>query len=374
VAQFRGVELAGLEMSTDRLLLRPWQREDAPQIAEIMASRALHAYLPLPDPYTLDDAVDFATRIGQLEREQGTGLDAAMVERESGRLVGSATLRLPYSMRIADIGYWVAPAAQRRGYATEATEALARWAFQHRVYRVEVRIDVANPISARVALRAGFAFEGVRKEVLGVGDTRHDMGVYVRTMHDDGQPIAAAFPALPAGGLTDGVLGLRVPCADDLAGFAEQEEDALTVAVGVRGAPKSRAAMSALLARSELDWLVGRAAPFAMVDQQSGRFAGSLHLRLAGPPRVADLGFVVHPGFRGRGYAGRALRLVSEWAFTRADFVRLELGMKRDNIASQRSAESAGFEPEGIATSRLRNADGTFSDELRYALINPDVR
>jgi RimJ/RimL family protein N-acetyltransferase len=374
VAQFRGVELIGLEMSTDRLLLRPWRRDDASKIVEIIASGALHAYLALPDPYTIDDAVDFATRIGQLERDEGTGLDSAMVERETGQLVGSVTLRLPHSTRAADIGYWVAQGAQGRGYATEATDALARWAFQHRVYRVEVRIDVANAISARVALRAGFAFEGVRRGALGVGAARHDMGVFVRTLHDSGQRVAAAFPALPASGLTDGVLCLRVPQVGDLPAFAEQEEDPRTVAVGVRGAPKSREAMAALLARSELDWLVGRIAPFALIDRQTGRFAGSLHLRPAGPPHVADVGFVVHPAFRGRGYATRALRLVSEWAFTQADFVRLELGTKRDNLASQRAAMAAGFTQEGIATARLRNGDDSFSDELRYGLINPKYR
>jgi RimJ/RimL family protein N-acetyltransferase len=40
-------------------------------------------------------------------------------------------------------------------------------------------------------------------------------------------------------------------------------------------------------------------------------------------------------------------------------------------VASQRAAEAAGFVREGVWRSRLRNPDGTFSDERRYALINP---
>jgi RimJ/RimL family protein N-acetyltransferase len=50
-----------------------------------------------------------------------------------------------------------------------------------------------------------------------------------------------------------------------------------------------------------------------------------------------------------------------------AGFARLELGAKVDNIASQRAAEAGGFRREGISRRRLRNPDGSFSDEVVYA-------
>jgi len=96
-----------------------------------------------------------------------------------------------------------------------------------------------------------------------------------------------------------------------------------------------------------------------------------VRLRSSGPPNVGGLGYAVHPRFRGRGFTSRALRLLSAWAFAEAGFDRLELGAKTDNVASQRAAEAAGFVREGVWRSRLRNPDGTFSDETRYALINP---
>jgi len=79
----------------------------------------------------------------------------------------------------------------------------------------------------------------------------------------------------------------------------------------------------------------------------------------------------VHPAFRGRRYTTRALRLLVLWAFEVADFARLELGAKSANVASQRAAAAAGFEPDGVRRARLRNPDGTFSDEVRFALLNP---
>jgi RimJ/RimL family protein N-acetyltransferase len=86
---------------------------------------------------------------------------------------------------------------------------------------------------------------------------------------------------------------------------------------------------------------------------------------------VGGIGYVVHPAFRGRGYTTRALRLLVPWAFGPADFARLELGAKVGNEPSLRAAANAGFEPDGVRRGRLRNPDGTFSDEVRYALLNP---
>ena len=71
------------------------------------------------------------------------------------------------------------------------------------------------------------------------------------------------------------------------------------------------------------------------------------------------------PDFRGRGYTARALRLVSAWAHHHGVH-RLELGAKIDNVASQRAARSGGFVDAGTQRERLRNPDGTFSDEMLF--------
>jgi RimJ/RimL family protein N-acetyltransferase len=374
VGVFRGVELDDLVLESDRLALRPWRHDDAAAVAAALADGSMHTFLAVPNPYTMSDAVEFVHSIARTERSAGTGLECAVVDRASRSLVGSATLRLPHGMRSSDIGYWIAPTAQGKGYATEATRALAGWAFEQGVHRVEVRLDVRNVVSARVALAAGFGFEGIRREVLRDEDGRVDMAVFVRTVTDSGAAVPAKFPALPDGGLSDGVLSLRSPLPQDIDSFTEQEADPLTLLTGFTGAAPPQAMMRRMLNRARLDHLVGPGTYFAMVDVATGQFAGSVRLRSSGPPNVAALGYAVHPRFRGRGFTSRALRLLSAWAFDEAGFARLELGAKTDNIASQRAAESAGFVAEGVWRSRLRNPDGTFSDEARYALINPRYR
>jgi len=377
VGDFRGSEradsLVNTVVSTKRLELRPWRADDVPRLVEIMADEAMHEFLALPRPYDAEAARQFIGELAAPARENGTGLPCALVERSSGRLVGSALLRLGQE---PEVGYWVAGDAQGRGYATEATAALTAWGFERGLARVTLLCEVHNLASARVALAAGFRFEGVSRDGFvggGYGDVperRGDLARFARLAGDPAGRIAPAFPALGDDELTDGVLSLRPERAEDAEVLVECEDE-LTTRWNFTGAAKTPAELAAATRRAGLDWLVGTAAQFVMVDVATGRVAGGLQLRKAGPPQVGGVGYVVHPAFRGRGYTSRALRLLAGWAFDVADFARLELGAKVGNVASWRAAASAGWPEEGLRQTRLRNADGTFTDERRYALLNP---
>jgi len=164
VGQWNGIDLDDLVLTTDRLRLRPWRPGDASDVELIMAAPAMHEFLPLPDPYTRADAVQFVTELGHAGRRSGTGIGNAVVEAETGRLVAAAELRLPKPREtMSEIGYWVAVAAQGNGFAAEATRTLAAWAFDHGVHRVEIRCAARNVASAKTALAAGFRFEGLMR-------------------------------------------------------------------------------------------------------------------------------------------------------------------------------------------------------------------
>jgi RimJ/RimL family protein N-acetyltransferase len=60
------------------------------------------------------------------------------------------------------------------------------------------------------------------------------------------------------------------------------------------------------------------------------------------------LSYWTFPAFRGRGFATRAVRLVTAWAFAQLHVARVELLIEPDNDASLAVARRAGFTREGV--------------------------
>jgi RimJ/RimL family protein N-acetyltransferase len=89
---------------------------------------------------------------------------------------------------------------------------------------------------------------------------------------------------------------------------------------------------------------------FAIVD--GDEFLGvAVAPRIDAEARTVELGYVVAPDARGRGVATAALRLLTEWAFTALDVLRIELLISAENGASRRVAERCGYTREGLLRS-----------------------
>ncbi|MCZ9346905.1 GNAT family N-acetyltransferase, partial [Streptomyces sp. TRM76130] len=86
---------------------------------------------------------------------------------------------------VAEVAYWTVAAARGRGVAARATAALARWALDEvGLHRLELTHAVANTASCRVAERAGFVLEGVKRSALRHSDGWHDMHLHARLSGD----------------------------------------------------------------------------------------------------------------------------------------------------------------------------------------------
>jgi RimJ/RimL family protein N-acetyltransferase len=70
--------------------------------------------------------------------------------------------------------------------------------------------------------------------------------------------------------------------------------------------------------------------------------------------RRAQLGIWVAPGERGQGLARGALAVVGAWLLQACGLMRVDLLTEPDNQALIRAAEAAGFRPEGVLRSYLR--------------------
>ncbi|NGO71529.1 GNAT family N-acetyltransferase [Streptomyces boncukensis] len=152
-----------ITISTERLVLRPFEEADIPALTAMMTDDQIIAWTTLPVPYTEADAHAFVTRGAPAVRTAGEGIVFAVTEFLTQRLVGVADLReTDWRLLSAQAGYLTASWARGEGYATEAVLALAHWLFQDQKFeRLELRTAAGNTAAQQVAQKLGCISEGV---------------------------------------------------------------------------------------------------------------------------------------------------------------------------------------------------------------------
>jgi RimJ/RimL family protein N-acetyltransferase len=149
-------------LSDGVVLLRPWTLEDMPAIAVACNDAEIARWIhQLPSPYGESDAREYvlATTGSWVD---GTGAFFAVVECASAEVVGSIALHvLDAALGNLEVGYWSAAPARGRGLTTRALRLLSGWALREAgAERVQLRADIHNTASLRVAEKAGFMREG----------------------------------------------------------------------------------------------------------------------------------------------------------------------------------------------------------------------
>ena len=151
------------QLITDRLVLRPWQTDDA--------AAALGAYGDAEVARWLTPAMNRVPDEAAMELvlQQWVAEDARMVTptgrwavelRENGRLIGGATLLpLPPDAEF-EVGWQLHPDAWGHGYATETGLALSRWAFEQGIDQVIALMRPANTRAVATVRRIGMQWVG----------------------------------------------------------------------------------------------------------------------------------------------------------------------------------------------------------------------
>ncbi|KOX36172.1 MULTISPECIES: GNAT family N-acetyltransferase [unclassified Streptomyces] len=174
-----------ISINTDRLVLRAFEEADAPALAEMMNDELVGAWTAVPQPYTEAAAHRWITEHAPAERAAGRGLDLAVTEFLTQRLVGVVQLgNTNWRVRSAELSYVVAPWARGEGYASEAALATARWLFNDRKFeRLELRTAADNTASQQVAQKIGCISEGVLRNAC-IARTRTEDGGWTELRTD----------------------------------------------------------------------------------------------------------------------------------------------------------------------------------------------
>ncbi|HTX32299.1 MAG TPA: GNAT family N-acetyltransferase [Solirubrobacteraceae bacterium] len=172
------IVLPGEPLVEGPTVLRPWRDTDLRAVAEACQDPEIARWTAVPDNYSEADARAFLLyRYDALLA--GTTAPFAVVSG-SDQLLGSvALMRIDWQHRRGEAGYWLARWGRGQGHATRALKMISGWGFEALgMERIELYAATGNRPSQRVAERAGFVREGVRRAYMRGKDGQQDMVAY----------------------------------------------------------------------------------------------------------------------------------------------------------------------------------------------------
>lgn len=180
--------LAGVAQPTitidQDLALRPFQFSDTVPVVEAFTTSDIGYY------HVRGCANEGEARQWIAEAAEGwaaeRGATWAIQDLAGDAVLGRVTMYTTLAVGLGEVSYWVLPSARGRGVATRAAAAATKWAHSIGLHRVELQHSIRNVASRRVAVAAGFTYEGVRRSAGLHADGWHDMVLHAHVATDEG--------------------------------------------------------------------------------------------------------------------------------------------------------------------------------------------
>ena len=185
---------------TERLVVRCYDPRDAALVKDAVDSSLdeLRAWMPWAhdEPKPLDEKVELLRRF-RASFDLGQEFVYGIFSADETEVVGGTGLHDRVGEDAFEIGYWIRTSQMGNGYATEASAALTRVAFEVcGVDRMEIRVDPANERSAAIPAKLGYLPEAVLgRRLPPFGDQREPRDVQVFSL------FRSQFPETPAAAL-----------------------------------------------------------------------------------------------------------------------------------------------------------------------------
>lgn len=150
-------------LRTARLVLDVPREADIPAVLEACQDPGILRWIPLPDPYTLENAEFFVRSYCPHGLASGRFTVWAIREGDGAPLLGVVEVRRDEAEGSASVGCWLTPAHRHRGIMSEALTAVCAWALAPDglgFHRLRWEYLPGNEVSRRLAESVGFDFTG----------------------------------------------------------------------------------------------------------------------------------------------------------------------------------------------------------------------
>jgi [ribosomal protein S5]-alanine N-acetyltransferase len=167
-----------IRLETERLIIQPFVKENAPRISELANDKDLASILGLPHPYQLKDAEEWIA-IQPEQIRKGTEYPLTITHREFGEVIGTITIRIDKSNNKGELGYWIGKEYWGNGFATEAVNKMIDFGFNHlHLNKIWASAISRNHASSIVLQKAGLQKEGVLRQNRLLHGKYEDVDVY----------------------------------------------------------------------------------------------------------------------------------------------------------------------------------------------------
>lgn len=365
-------------LTDGHVVLRPHYGADIPRMVKACRDPQSRAWLPLPDLYDQNDALQFleAKRVGRMA---GRSIEWAI--EAGGRWVGNIGLHDPRGNTL-EVGYLLHPDARGTGIGSRAMDVLLTYAFDAMgLNSVMWRAARDNFASWRLAWSAGFVMDGTWQVPHPVSDGYEVPATWMGHLNaaDQRKPRRPWWepPVLDGGRFT-----LRAWREDDT---PRAEPDELSARFLRDMAPGISSYPAWLLARRERMSL-GEGIYWCLADRDIDEPLGYIHvagLATDFTRGTGELGYWLYPAGRGLGLLQEALDIVIAHAFAPLSDAsgasglglhRLRAGSELANRRSTRALRRAGFRQVGQERAALAHDDRPPTAALTFELLADDDR
>jgi [ribosomal protein S5]-alanine N-acetyltransferase len=148
-------------LTTERLLLRKIQMEDAETLFAIFSDEEVMKLQGDPPHVSLDDTQSSIERI-QIRYHNREGIRWGITLQGQDTVIGTGSFHsLNEAHHYVEVGYNLNRAYWGQGIMTEALSAVLTYGFtEMEMHRIEARIDISNERSKSLLERLGFTYEG----------------------------------------------------------------------------------------------------------------------------------------------------------------------------------------------------------------------
>jgi ribosomal-protein-alanine N-acetyltransferase len=152
-----------MTLQTPRLLLRTFSPTDLENVFAGLSHPEVIRHYGVSFT-TLEATQEQMDWYASIERE-GTGVWRAICTKEDGTFLGAIGLNnIVQQHRRGEIGFWLMPEHQGKGYISEALSVILEHSFTMGLHRIAAEVETDNAASAKVLLKAGFVHEGTLRE------------------------------------------------------------------------------------------------------------------------------------------------------------------------------------------------------------------